>query len=206
LYWVFLKNEIDKALLKLYNSVNDTDETDDDMKKNNIKKNKKYTDKELTIVALTLAIAAVNLLALLFTLVKLDYDFLTENEYCLVNGVKLLSFDWPIIIEDCGAWLSFYSLLHLLIAVSVIALVLIHVLLKKGKAFGKMCIFTMAVSFLTSLVYMINGIAAYSETSESYPLDNSGVSTIAYIPFIVICALSFTLIFVKVKMSDKFKF
>lgn len=174
------------------------------MGKKDIKKQKKYTDKESIIVVLTFAIAVTNLLALLFTLVKVDINFLLDSEYCFVNGAKLLSFDWPIIIEDCGAWLSFYSLLHLILSVAVLALLLVHVLVKNGRAFGKMCIFTMSASLLTSLVYMINGIVAYSEVSAPR-LDASGIYTLAFIPFIIICVLSVAILYVKLKVSDKFK-
>jgi hypothetical protein len=164
----------------------------------------KYTTKETIISGLTAAAVLVNFLTLLFTVIKGGADYLSASERYFANGITLAFSGYPIIIEDCGVWLSVYSKFHFVASLGLILLLVVFWCVNQ-KPFGKIEIASFIVCEAMSLTYLINGCAAYSVASEFADL-YFDIYTLAFLPFIIITVLFCAVIAVKRKMPNDFKF
>jgi len=115
------------------------------------------------LVALT---AILNLLILLFTTVSAEQRTVSGEERFLANGFTLAFSDCPPICEEIGNWLSFYSRFHFFISLAVILGLAVVALVSMKFRFGGFGVAAVIVSLITSLVYMINGIAANALAAE----------------------------------------
>lgn len=163
----------------------------------------KYTIKNLIILALTAAVAVMNFLTLLFTVVHGGSDYLSGSEKYSANGITLAFTSYPVIVEDCGKWLSVYSLFHFIASLAIIFLLVVFWCVTR-KPFGRLGTFSLIASELMALVYLINGCVAYSTASEYAGLYFE-CYTFAFLPFIIITGLVGALIAVKLKMPDDFR-
>ena len=171
-----------------------------------MKTKNKYTTKQAIVAILMASVALINFLTLLFAIVSAEEMHLVEaTEYHFANGFTLAFGECPVVIDAYQHWLFFYSMLHFVLSLLLIAALALHALLKPGKPFGKLGGFSCFMAVLMSLIYMITGLAANSVASEYASLyyDNY---TLAYIPFILIVTLVLAIILVKWNVSDDFVF
>lgn len=167
---------------------------------------KKYTTKDIIISTLTAVAVILNFLTLLFTVIKGGADYLSGSERYFSNGITLTFKGYPIIIEGCGEWLSFYCRFHFIASLAIIALLAVFWCIKR-RPLGKAGMASMIAAELMSLIYFINGCVAYSVAAEFADLDlYFELYTLAFLPFLVITALFCALIAVKIKMPDNFSF
>ncbi len=165
---------------------------------------KGYKTKEIIMAAILSSILLMNMLALCFAVVSGGITYLSGSESYFANGFTLAFDGYPIIVEGCGMWLRASSILHFIVAVLEIVTLAIYFAVR-GFKFGKLALALCIISEAFSVLYMINGIIAYSVASD-YASLYFDVSTLAFIPFILITLLFAAALIVKKKMPDNFKF
>ena len=114
------------------------------------------------IVYTVIALAALNILALAFTVVKGGIEYLIESEFYFANGFSLAFSGYPIIVEKVGTWLRIYSAAHFAIARLLALMLGIFALVKRSVDFGRLGVFAVIASLVLSVLYMTHGIIAYS--------------------------------------------
>ena len=165
----------------------------------------KYTTKNAIVASLIFAAAVLNFLTLLFTVVRGSYRILAGTQSYYSNGFTLAFSGYPIQIEGCGDWLRVWSVFHFSTSVLIILLLVLRAAVKPGKPFGKLGVFAVVTSLLSSLVYLINGFVAHAEAAKFALLYHTSF-TAAYIPFIFILLLTVAISAVKMKMPEDFEF
>ena len=169
------------------------------MKKANEKKFIKKSTVESTVV---LAMAALNVLTLLFTVVRGGIEYLLDSEFYFSNGFTLAFSGYPVIVNDFGVWLRIYSAAHFAVAVALIIALAASLLIKRSFKFGRLGVFTVITSASLSLLYMVHGIIAYCQAAD-YAAAPYECSTAAFVPFILSCVLAAAFFLVKYKAPEK---
>lgn len=126
----------------------------------------KYMTKGNIKSALVLLTAFLNFLILLFTTVSATQRTVTGDEHFFANGFSLAFSDCPPICDSIKNWLTFYSRFHFLISLAVILALAVLALVSGKLRFGGCGVAAVIISLVTSLIYMINGIAANSVAAD----------------------------------------
>lgn len=164
---------------------------------------KKYTAKQAIIMALTAAMALVNFLALAFTLVSGEFHSLSADESFFENGFTLAFGEAYIAVEECGAWLEFYCLLHFVLSLAAIAALALRALLRSGKTFGFVGVVAVALSAVTSTAYFVSGCVA-SSIAEKFGGGCYEVVSLAFLPFATVLIMLAALFAVQFLMPDDY--
>ena len=126
----------------------------------------KYLTKSNIKGGLVILTAVLNLLVLLFTAVAGEQITMSGEERFFANGFTLAFSDCPPICEALEAWLSFYSRFHFFISLALILSLAVIVFVTGRLRFGGYGLAAVILSLVTSLVYMVNGIAANSLAAD----------------------------------------
>jgi hypothetical protein len=137
-----------------------------------------------------LGVALMNFIALAFTIVKGIQETKSGTEKFFANGYTLIFSDCPTELDSIGGWLAIYSKLYFFVAIAIILGLALSFFMKKELNFGKAGTATTIISSIMAVGYMINGIAANAEVSESYSPLYFNSYTLAFIPAIIIIALA----------------
>ena len=164
-------------------------------------KQKKFVKKSALESGTVIAVAALNVLALLFTMVRGGIEYLLDSEFYFSNGFTLAFSGYPVIVDDFGVWLRIYSAVHFVVAIGLILVLCVFALAKRSFDFGRLGVFTVITSASLSLLYMIHGIIAYSVASD-YAAEPYECSTAAFIPFILSIALTLAFFLVRYKAPE----
>ena len=175
------------------------------MKKKNAQ-SKRFITKDAIVGILVLSIAVMNLLALLFALVDVKQEFLSDTDRFFANGFTVIFGDTPVVIESYETLLTFFCLCHFTVAVIVIAMLAVRLAVRKKLNFGKMGMSAVVLSAIFTTVYFILGCVAFSEAT-AYGGEGYGYSahTFAFIPFALMIILVGAFILVKVKLPKNYK-
>lgn len=142
--------------------------------------NSKNKIKNICLISISAFVALFNIFSLFFSLVCVS-AFGTDNK---ANGFSV--FDaYPAVLEECIDLLTIYSVLHILLSIAVIVATIVGIVVKKGEMFPIISMITNGTSALMAFIYMICGFIAKSTARTE--LDNfGGITTSAFIPFIII--------------------
>ena len=120
----------------------------------------KYLTKSNIKGGLVMLTALLNFLVLLFTVVEGEHITMSGEESFFANGFTLAFSDCPPICEALENWLSFYSRFHFFISLALVLALTVAVFVTGRLRFGGYGVAAVIFSLITSLIYMINGIAA----------------------------------------------
>ena len=164
---------------------------------------RKTVKKKSVTSGIVIVLLALNVLTLAFTVAKGGIEYLLESEFHYANGFTLAFSGYPPIVDGVGAWLRIYSAAHLVIALLLIFVLGIWALAKRTLDFGGLGTFSVAVSVLLSILYMVHGIIAYSTASDYVVSEHYHCSTAAFIPFIITFVLAVLFFLVKYKAPEQ---
>ena len=165
---------------------------------------RKTVKKKSVLSGAVIALAALNLLTLAFTVIKGGIEYLLESELHYANGFTLAFSGYPIIADEVGVWLRIYCAAHFVIAVALILALGARALAKRSLDFGRFGVFSVISSLSLSVLYMVHGIIAYSAASDyAGGSEYYHCSTSAFIPFILSLILAAAFFFVKYKAPDE---
>ena len=151
---------------------------------------------------LILSSAVFNFIALAFTTLSASHKTLGGIEKYFANGFTLAFSDCPLVIEDIGGWLGAYSKFHFFASSAVILLLATVALFRRSLDFGGFGVAAVIISLVTSLVYMINGIAANVIASDYATLYYEHY-TLAPIGFALVLISALSCVFVHLFMADE---
>ena len=154
---------------------------------------------------LTVAAVVLNILALVFTVVRGEIRFLSGKESFYSNGFTLVFSGYPEIIEGCGNTLRVCSVLYLALSASLLLWLAVFCLVKRTADFGRLGNFFVISSAVLSALYMTVGIVAYSAAAD-YADRYYRCSTAAFWPFVFSALLTAAYFTVKYKMPDEIQF
>ena len=153
--------------------------------------------KQVIMLMISAIISLLNILALFFTLAKIDLSFLGTTKTVTINGFSIME-SYPEFLEESGGWLSTFSIIYLLISLSIIAILVFCFLKKSIDTFFNTAVKTNLISLGLSFIYLINGTSVVSKAKETIE-EFGNVSSASYIPFILILVLVIAYI-----ISDKY--
>ena len=163
---------------------------------------KKYLTKNNIKSGLVLLTAVLNFAILLFAVVSATQKNLSGDESFFANGFTLAFSECPPICDALKNWLGFYSRFHFFISLVVILVLVLIATKRKKFSFGGYGIAAVIVSLVTSLVYMINGIAADSLAGEyASPLSYTHY-TLAPLGFALVALSAVALLLVHFLMNE----
>lgn len=165
---------------------------------------KNFSIKRIILLSLTALISAFNILTLLFTIVDINVSAFGTYLNASVNGFSVMD-KYPAAIEDCGAWLGIYSIIHIIFAVIILFAATLSFFKKEWEEFIGLAKITNVISCILAFVYMINGTIAVSE-AESSGSSFYKVTTAAFVPLIFIVIFTASFFAVKALMNDSFSF
>lgn len=175
-------------------------------KKKNAAQNATVITKNTIVSILVLAITVMNFLALAFSLVDARQEFKTEIERHFANGFTLVFGECPMAIEEYANLLVFFSVCHFAVAILLIALLGIHIAVKKKLNFGNLGMTSVVISSIFTTLYFVLGCVAYSAATAyggiGYGYD---VNTFAFIPFALMIVLLASFVLVKVKLPQGYR-
>ena len=164
----------------------------------------KTVKKKSLLSGIVLALAALNIIALAFTVVKGEIDYLLGSELHYANGFTLAFSGYPVIADGVGVWLRIYCVFHFIAAALLLLSLGAVALRKRALDFGGFGIFSVISSFVLSVLYMVHGIIALSEASD----DAGGSeyyhsSTFAFVPFIFSLILAVVYFYARYKAPEE---
>ncbi len=149
---------------------------------------------------LTFAVALLNFLTLLFTVVRGTQHNLSEINRFYANGFTLTFSGYPIIVDSCGKWLVFWSRLHFAVSLAMLIALAVIAFLRRGGKLGRLGILSTVASCVMSGVYMVNGIVANAAASTYAGDYNYSSYTLSFIPMILIFAITVYLVITAPKL------
>ena len=165
---------------------------------------RKTVKKKSLLSGIVLALAALNILALAFTVVRGGIDFLLESEYHYANGFTLAFSGYPVIVDGVGVWLRIYSAFHFCAALALLIFLGVSALAKRSLDFRGSGLFTVIASLLLSILYMVHGIIALSAASDyAGGSEYYSSSTAAFLPFIFTLILAVAYFYVRYKAPEE---
>ena len=151
---------------------------------------------------LIFAIALLNILAFAFTLVRGEVANLSGGDRFYANGFTLVFAGYPSVIEGCGDILRFFAVIQLGLSALLLASLCVFSLIKRSVDFGKFGTFSVILSLLLSVFYMIFGIAAYSEASALMSPLYDECLTASFLPLVFSLLIAILYFAVRSKKQD----
>ncbi len=166
---------------------------------------KKINSKTLVLSSIICAVAAVNLLTLVFTIAKGEFSTLSGLEVFSANGFTFAFGEPPTFVDKNALWMKFFSLIQFFASLIIIGLILCFVFIKRKFDLTKLSILIFCVSFVTGLFYLINGIITYGAAAEIKG-DNYSSMTAVFVPMIFLAVLIGFYYIIKTQMPDNYSF
>lgn len=172
-----------------------------------MRKNKtvRIVKKNEVMSLLTVALVVMNILALVFTVVRGEISFLSGEESFYSNGFTLVFSGYPEIVEGCGNVLRVLSVLYLSLSLVLALWLAVFSLVKRSVDFGRLGVFFAVSSAVLSAFYMTLGIIAYSAANDYADLYYR-CSTAAFWPFVFSALMTSAYFTVKYKMPSEIEF
>ena len=148
---------------------------------------KTASKKSLIMGGIAVLVALLNIITLLFTLAKIEVSLFGVSKEMSVTGFSVIS-EYPAAIEKVGGWVSFYSIVHIIVSVAIICVFLYKFFKKDSYDLLQFAKKSNIISVILSVIYMINGFMTVSAAKKS----GEGlyqVSGAAFVPFILILLL-----------------
>ena len=164
----------------------------------NYTENSKKQNKTKILSALVLFAVALNVLALVFTVIRWETRYLSGVESYYANGFTLIFKGYPPVVEGVGSVLRALSVTYLVLAASLAIALGIRYLLKRSLDFGRFGVFAIISSAVLSVLYMVIGIVAHSVASD-FAERVDICSTATFWPFI--CTAMITVLFFVLKFK-----
>lgn len=159
-------------------------------------------NKTKILSAFVIFTVAMNVLALVFTVIRWETRYLSGVESYYANGFTLVFKGYPPVVEGCGSVLRALSVIHLILSVSLAIALGIRYLLKRSLDFGRFGVFAIISSSILSVLYMVIGIIAHSVAS-AFAERVDICSTATFWPFIFTAIITVLFFILKFKRTDE---
>ena len=110
--------------------------------------------------ALTVLTVLFNFIILALPSVSASHQTASGVESFFANGFTFAFGECPPVCDAMKNWLTYYSRFHFFVSIALILVLCVVAVIQKGCRFGFFGVWTSAVAFLTSLIYMVNGLVA----------------------------------------------
>ena len=162
----------------------------------------KGSPKQIGLAVISFLIAVFNFLTPLFYIVKMEAGVLGTKVHNEVTGYSVLD-EYPKAIEEIGEWLGMYTIIYLILSVTVVISLIVGFVKDQGQKFFDFAVATNVISVVISTVYLINGFSTV-EVAKEYLGSYGEASTSSFIPFIFVAILAIAFFVIKADVFKKF--
>lgn len=164
---------------------------------------KKMSIKTNILSSLICAVAALNLVTLVFTIANGEFETLSGIESFFANGFTFAFGNPPTFVDENALWMKLFALVQFIVSLVIIILILVYILVKKSFDLTRLAIAVFCVSFGSGLFYLISGFITYGAALkiDGY---NYSCMTLVFLPMILLVLLIITYFLVKTQMPDNY--
>ena len=164
---------------------------------------KKTSIKTSVLSFLICAVAALNLLTLLFTVASGEFKTLSGVEGFFANGFTYAFGTPSTFVSENALWMKLFSLLQFIAALVIIIIILIYLLVKRSFDLTRLAIGVFIASFIVGIFYVIAGFVTYSAALKIQSF-NYSCMTLVFLPMIFLAILIISYFLVKTQMPDNY--